>query len=101
MSLLCKYVPDLTHIISYSSLDLREDLSYDEYAVEIPDQQEKKLRNRSIPYVKVLWSNHEEREVIWEIESTMREHFPYLFGEPSWDKDFSFVNETLFKEEMM
>ncbi len=42
-----------------------------------------KLRNRSIPYVKVLWTNHGKREATWELESTMRERYPHLFGAPS------------------
>nr|CAD1833647.1 unnamed protein product [Ananas comosus var. bracteatus] len=40
----------------------------------------KRLRNREIPYVKILWSNHDEREATWELESAMQEHYPYLFS---------------------
>lgn len=54
MSLLYKYVPDPIHIISYPPLDLQEDLSYDEYPVEILNRQEKALWSRSILYVRVL-----------------------------------------------
>nr|CAD1831517.1 unnamed protein product [Ananas comosus var. bracteatus] len=32
-----------------------------------------------IPYVKVLWSNHDEREATWELESALRERYPHLF----------------------
>ncbi len=58
VSQLRKYVHDPAHIIDHPPLDLREDLSYDEYPWSIVDKQKKKLRNRSIPYVKVLWTNH-------------------------------------------
>ncbi len=86
MSLLCLYVPDPTHILSNPPLDLQEDLSYDEYPVEIIDRCEKKLRNCSIPYMKVLWTGHKEQESTRELESSMRECFPHLFGEPSESK---------------
>lgn len=39
----------------------------------------KKLRNREIPYVKVLWSTQEECEATWDLESALRERYPYLF----------------------
>jgi hypothetical protein len=31
--------------------------------------------------VKVLWSNHQSpEETSWELEETMRDKYPYLFG---------------------
>ncbi|KAL3515161.1 hypothetical protein ACH5RR_022063 [Cinchona calisaya] len=38
------------------------------------------VRNKVIPYVKVLWSNHSEREATWELESLMRSKYPALFA---------------------
>ncbi len=58
VSLLRKYIHDPARIINYPSLDLQKDLSYDEYPWEIINRQERKFRNYSIPYVKVLWTNH-------------------------------------------
>jgi hypothetical protein len=37
------------------------------------------MRNRTIKYVKILWSNQTEREATWELESTMRNQCPDLF----------------------
>nr|CAD1837552.1 unnamed protein product [Ananas comosus var. bracteatus] len=56
-----------------------EDLSYDESPLRILARELKQLWNRSIPYVKVQWENHEEREATWELESAMRERYPQLF----------------------
>ncbi len=78
-----KYIHDPTHIVNYPPLELREDLSYDAFPRKIVDQQEKKLRNRSIPYVKVLWTNHSDREATWVLESTMWEQHPHLFKDPN------------------
>ena len=80
VSMLRKYIPDPSHIISPTSIQLREDLSYDEAPLQILAREVKQLRNRSIPYVKVQWENHEEREATWELESSMRERYPQLFA---------------------
>ncbi|KAA0025167.1 pol protein [Cucumis melo var. makuwa] len=39
----------------------------------------KRLRNRGISLVKVLWRNHELEEVTWEREEDMRAKYPELF----------------------
>nr|CAD1823384.1 unnamed protein product [Ananas comosus var. bracteatus] len=41
---------------------LREDLSFEEHPVKNLASKVKKLQNHEIPYVKVLWSNHEDHE---------------------------------------
>nr|CAD1842599.1 unnamed protein product [Ananas comosus var. bracteatus] len=58
---------------------LREDLSFEEQPVRILAREVRKLRNQDIPYVKVLWSNHDEREATWELESALQERYPHLF----------------------
>jgi hypothetical protein len=40
------------------------------------------LRTRTIPYVKVQWRNHSEREATRELEEKMREEHPHLFDTP-------------------
>ncbi len=70
---------DPSHVIGATSVVLHENLSFEETSIRILAREEKKLRKRSIPYIKVQWSNHEEREVTWKFESKMREHYPDLF----------------------
>ena len=79
VSVLRKYVHDPAHVLDVTPLELREDLSFEEQPVKILAREVKKLRNRELPYVKVLWSNHEEREATWELESALRERYPHLF----------------------
>ncbi|GAA0158577.1 hypothetical protein LIER_15562 [Lithospermum erythrorhizon] len=62
VSMLRKYVYDPDHVIDYTPLDLREDLTYREIPLKIIDQNEEVLCHRSIRYVKVQWRNHTERE---------------------------------------
>nr|CAD1840504.1 unnamed protein product [Ananas comosus var. bracteatus] len=67
------------HVLEAVPVELCEDLSFEEQPVKILAREVKKLRNRDIPYVKVLWSNHGEREATWELESALQERYPYLF----------------------
>ena len=55
VSMLRKYIPDPSHVLSYEPFQIRDDLSYEEVPVEILDRKEQVLRNRTIPWVKVFW----------------------------------------------
>ena len=61
-SMLRKYIPNPSHVMSYEPLQIRDDLSYEEVLVEILDHKEQVLRNRTISWVKVLWKNHSVKE---------------------------------------
>ena len=50
-----------------------------EYLEIILDRAIKETRRTSIPYCKVLWSNHTEREATWEKEADLKEKYPHLF----------------------
>jgi len=39
----------------------------------------KKLRNKEIALVKVLWRNQQAEEITWEAEDIIRSRYPYLF----------------------
>jgi hypothetical protein len=43
------------------------------------EDSERVMRNRTLKYVKVLWSQQFERGATWELESRMREKSPELF----------------------
>ena len=49
------------------------------FFLRIIDRKEQVLRRHIIPYVKIHWSNHEEREAIWELEDDMKMRYPRLF----------------------
>ncbi|WMV33832.1 hypothetical protein MTR67_027217 [Solanum verrucosum] len=57
VSLLKKYVGDPTSIVPFESFGIKDNLSYEEVPVEILDQQVRKLRNKEVASVKVLWRN--------------------------------------------
>nr|GEX56351.1 DNA/RNA polymerases superfamily protein [Tanacetum cinerariifolium] len=54
------------------------DLSYVEEPEAILDRQDRVMRKKSIPFFKILWSNHPEREATWETEGSIRTSYPYF-----------------------
>ncbi|KAL4016694.1 hypothetical protein IC575_024351 [Cucumis melo] len=79
VSMLRKYVADLTPVVDFQPLQINENLSYEEQPVEILAREVKRLRNRGIALVKVLWRNHGVEEATWEREEDMRTKYPELF----------------------
>lgn len=79
VSMLKKYVPDSSHVLSQEPIEVQTDLTYEEKPVRILDREEKVLRNKTIPMVKVLWRNHNIEEATWELEAEMRKGYPDLF----------------------
>ncbi len=53
ISILGKYAFDPSHILDFTSLEFKEDLSYHERPMRILGWETKELRNRVIPFVKV------------------------------------------------
>ncbi|KAD5961499.1 hypothetical protein E3N88_12972 [Mikania micrantha] len=79
VSLLRGYNYHPLHVVSYPLHMIQEDLSYEEEPEAIIDRQERVMRRKSIPFVKVLWKNHTEREATWETEEIIRSQYPNLF----------------------
>lgn len=79
VSMLKRYNPDLSHVIDYEPIELQLDLSYIEQPVAIQDRMDRKLRNKTVKLVKVLWRNPRVEESTWELESEMLEKYPHLF----------------------
>ncbi|TXG64699.1 hypothetical protein EZV62_011693 [Acer yangbiense] len=80
VSMLRKYVPNSSHVISYEPLQLRGDLTYDEVPIQILDCKVQGLRTKKISLVKVLWRNYAIKEVTWECEDEIRAKYPHLFN---------------------
>ncbi|GKD95529.1 putative nucleotidyltransferase, ribonuclease H, partial [Tanacetum coccineum] len=79
VSLLRGYKYHPLHVVSYPLDQIREDLSLVEEPEKILDRQERVMRNKTIPFVKILWKNHPEREATWETEESMRASYPRFF----------------------
>ena len=62
ISMLKKYNPNTCHVIEYEEVEIQPDLSYMEQPIEIIDQKEQILRNKTIQLVRVLWRNQKVEE---------------------------------------
>jgi hypothetical protein len=63
-------------MIETDPIIIRQDLTIDAQPVHVLEFSECVMRNRTIKYVKILWSNQTEREATWELESTMHNKYP-------------------------
>ena len=79
VSMLKKYISDPSHILEVPPVEFDKDLSFEVQPVAIVDQEMKQLRSKVIPMVKVLWKSDMIEEMTWELESFMRNHYPYFF----------------------
>jgi hypothetical protein len=77
--MLRKYIRDPELKIETDSIIIQQDLTIDAQPVRVLEFSKRVMRNRTIKYVKILWSNQTEREATWELESTMCNKYPDLF----------------------
>ena len=88
VSMLRCYISDPSHIIVRSTIEIEKNLSYEEWPVRILDQQEKRLRNKVIPIVKIWWENQSGNKATLEKEADMLPKYPQLFA---WGKYLTYL----------
>lgn len=71
VSMMRAYEPNLSHVIEYSDLIVEEDVSYAMILEAIVDQQEKVLRGKMIPLLRVIWKYGGVEEQTWEREANI------------------------------
>ena len=79
VSLLRKCISDPDTVMDVNQPKVQPNLTIAEYLIRITDHKEKMLRNKTIKYVKVLWSGQTGREVTWEFGADVRKKYPELF----------------------
>ena len=79
VSNLRRYVADPTPVILHQPLHLKKNLSYIKEPIRLLERVDRTLRNKTIPFVKVLWKHHKSADATWEPEHIMREKYPQLF----------------------
>ncbi|WMV50254.1 hypothetical protein MTR67_043639 [Solanum verrucosum] len=72
VSMLKKCIGDPSSVIPLEGLGIDEILSYEEVPVEILDWHVKRLRNKEITFVKVLWRNHLVEGATLKAEANMK-----------------------------
>ncbi|WMV55641.1 hypothetical protein MTR67_049026 [Solanum verrucosum] len=83
ISLLKKYVGHPSSIVPLESVAVKDSLSYKDVPVEILDRQVRRLRNKEVASIKVLWRSKSVEGATWEAETTMKFKYPHLFPSDS------------------
>ncbi|KAJ0913566.1 putative nucleotidyltransferase, Ribonuclease H [Helianthus annuus] len=73
-----KCFADESLVIPHTDVHIYESLEFVEKPLSIEGRQVKKLRRKHVPIVKVKWDARRGSEFTWEVESTMKEKYPYL-----------------------
>lgn len=60
-------------MVPVAEIEVQHGLTFEEEPIQILDRDVKVLRRKSVPLVKVLWSNHGREEATWEPEEAMRQ----------------------------
>ncbi|MCI61402.1 retrotransposon gag protein, partial [Trifolium medium] len=61
-------------------VQVRENLTVETLPLRIEGREMKKLRNKEVSSVKVVWGGPAGEYVTWELESKFRESYPELFS---------------------
>ncbi|ONK60367.1 uncharacterized protein A4U43_C08F17550 [Asparagus officinalis] len=83
ISMLKKHLHDeeQQRVLDVPEIELRDDLTTIEIPVSILAREDKRLRNKVIPLVKVQWNRSGVEEASWEREEDMRRDYPHLFDQ--------------------
>ena len=83
ISLLKKCVGDPASIVPLGSVVVKDSLSYEDVPVEILERQVRRLRNKEVTLVKVLWRSQSVEGATWEAEEAMKAKYPHFFTSDS------------------
>ncbi|XP_021759106.1 uncharacterized protein LOC110724000 [Chenopodium quinoa] len=82
VSQLRRYIPNKSHVLQPETIKLDQSLSNEEIPVKILDSKVRSTRNNNVKIEKVIWSNYEYEEAIWEAEDEIKKKYPELFQKP-------------------
>ena len=78
ISLLKKCVGDPAFVVPLESVAVKDSLSYEDVPVEIFDRHIKRLKNKEVASVKVLWRSQSVEGATWEADAAMKDKYPPL-----------------------
>ena len=79
MFLSCGDIFDPSHVLQPEYLQLDDNMTYEEFPVQILDHKVQKTLKGETKIVKVQWPNHNSEESTWEAEDAMHLKYPHLF----------------------
>ncbi|GAU45188.1 hypothetical protein TSUD_178810 [Trifolium subterraneum] len=80
VSQLRKYVSDPCHVIESDDIQVKENLTIETIPLRIEGREVKKLRNKEIASVKVVWGGPAGENATCELGSKMKSSYPELFS---------------------
>jgi hypothetical protein len=80
VSQLRKCLRVLDEQVAPETIDLQDDLRYQEVPVKILDTVTRRTRKSAVKICRVQWSRHSEAASSWEREDALRVEFPSLFS---------------------
>ena len=80
VSMLIKFLCNPTSILPVEGLGVDEDLPQEEVPIEILDRQVKRLWNKEVATIKVLWRRYLVEGSTWEDEADMISLYPHLLS---------------------
>ncbi|WMV09966.1 hypothetical protein MTR67_003351 [Solanum verrucosum] len=83
ISLLKKCVGDPASIVPLESVAMKDSLSYEDVPIEILDHRVRRLRNKEVATIKVLWRSRSVEGDTWEAKAAMKSKYPHLFPSDS------------------
>ncbi|WMV46528.1 hypothetical protein MTR67_039913 [Solanum verrucosum] len=72
-------VGDPTSVVPLESVVVKDSFTYEDMLVEILDHHVRRLRNKEVALVKVLWRSQSVEGATWEAEAAMKAKYPNLF----------------------
>ncbi|XP_049393478.1 uncharacterized protein LOC125857870 [Solanum stenotomum] len=87
VSMLRKCVGDPSCITPTEDVQVTRDLTYEEVPIAILDRQVRKLRNKEVASVRILWRNQQVEEVTWKAEEAMKLKYRHFFQINEKDED--------------
>ncbi|GAU42762.1 hypothetical protein TSUD_239250 [Trifolium subterraneum] len=96
VSQLRKYVSDPSHVIESDDIQVKENLTIETIPLRIEGREVKKLRNKEIASVKVVWGGPAGENATWELESKMKSSYPELFS--VWQNPWFSLSEKWLAE---
>ena len=79
-SMLKKCIGNPSLVVPLERIEVKDNLTYEEIPLEILDRQVRRLRNKEVASVKVLWRNQLVHGATWEDEVDMMAKYPHLFS---------------------
>ncbi|MCI49071.1 hypothetical protein A2U01_0070314, partial [Trifolium medium] len=73
VSQLRKYIADPSHVIESDDVQVRGNLTVETVPLRIEGREVKKLRNKEIASVKVVWGGPAGENATWKLESKMKD----------------------------